>query len=557
VLRPEEQRVVLLVLRSPDLEHRQGLVAHRDVAHLDPRPRRFDDLLEHVAVTACSLVVYAHDRVVVAELHACAQHTVHLLLHLGVTALHGVEVELGHVLTLHHARRGSASHADPVGGTADLHDPHSHLGRVLIGVASVDLADPPTEHDRLDPLASLSARNAQAEGTRVPLDYRLAELVAVVRGPVRRLDLDLEWRRQVRRVGETRVLPGELVAGNAQVPHAVSGRARHDQRTLPGRVDVTDPAAGARLGPGEGRHPGREIVRLGGEDDVVIRFSGDHATRLAGPFGHERSDRVTSNTARIVLEGDDAVARIGVQGCPEHFHQVLRGLDSVDHQATLEEPVTRVLAVGLRDVEQLHVRRIAADTLGEQARVIPEVPVIEGQAHFAVHALEGGASFGQDGNGANGVRSDSVLEGVERRRVGALGHPVVHFGEEAGHLILDQVYARLEQVAPRTLDAANAVQVARVADRHGVGRPGRREAQARTHLEQQTAPGAASQILLGRPVQKEGLPAEAPRLKRLGEQPGQRPEIALRGLSLHLHVETVLGPKVDQVAGDAVPHPIA
>ena len=134
----------------------------------------------------------ADDRVVVAQLDARPQHPVDLLLHLGVATLHGVEVQLSHVLALHHAGGRAPAHPDAIGRPADLHDPHAGLGQVLLGVTGVDLPDPPAEHDRLDPLAPLAVRQPQPEGPSEPLDQGLAELVTVVGRPVRGLDLDLE-----------------------------------------------------------------------------------------------------------------------------------------------------------------------------------------------------------------------------------------------------------------------------------------------------------------------------------------------------------------------------
>ena len=101
----EEEGVGLLVLGPPDLEDAQGGVADDDLADVDLAPRGGDDLLEHVAVAAGALVVDGDDGVGGAELAAGADDAVHLLLHLGVAALDGVEVELRLVVPLGHARR--------------------------------------------------------------------------------------------------------------------------------------------------------------------------------------------------------------------------------------------------------------------------------------------------------------------------------------------------------------------------------------------------------------------------------------------------------------------
>ena len=312
MLGPQQQRVVLLVLGTPDLEDGQRFVSDRDVPYLDLRPRRLHDFLEHVAIAASALVVDADDRIVIAELDAGAQDPVDLLLHLGVAALYRVEVQLGHVLALHHARRRASAHPDAVGGSAYLHDPHPGLGRVLLGVSGVDLSDSAAEHDRLDPLSPSAVREPHPERARISLDHRLAELVAVVRGPVGGLDFDLEGRGEVGWIAELRVFPRKLVARNVEVAHAVGRGASDHQRALPGRVDVADAPAGARLGARERGHTRGEVVGLGREDHMVFGFGRDHSPRLSGLLGHQGPDSVSPDAARIVLESDDAVARIRV-----------------------------------------------------------------------------------------------------------------------------------------------------------------------------------------------------------------------------------------------------
>ena len=271
----EQQRVVLLVLGAPDLEHRESLVTYEHIPNPDPCAGRADDLLQHVAVAARSLVVDAHDRIVGAQLHACADHPVHLLLHLGIAALHRVEIQLRHVLALHHARGRAAPHPDSVGRSAQLHDQHLGLRLSLLGVPRVYLADAAREHDRLDPLAPLFIGEPHPEGARVALDQRLAELVAVVGSAVGGLDLDLEWRGEVAGILEGGVLPRQLVARDAQVPHAVGRRASHIVGTASRGVHVADPPAAAGLRARKRRHSGWEVVGLGGEDDVVVEVRRD------------------------------------------------------------------------------------------------------------------------------------------------------------------------------------------------------------------------------------------------------------------------------------------
>ena len=137
----DQERVLFLVLGTPDLEHGEGVVPDLDLSDLDLRAGRMHDLLDHVAVAARALVVNALDRVLLAQFHAGADHAVQFLFHLRVAALHGVEVELGDVLALDHGRGCAAAHADAVGRSPHLDHEHSLLCFGLVRVAGVHLAD--------------------------------------------------------------------------------------------------------------------------------------------------------------------------------------------------------------------------------------------------------------------------------------------------------------------------------------------------------------------------------------------------------------------------------
>lgn len=99
VLRLQQQRAVLLVLGAPELEHGERRVARENGPHLQLRTERLDDLLEHVPIAARALIVDRDDWIIDAELDTRAQHAVHLVLHLRVTALHRCEVGGGAALT--------------------------------------------------------------------------------------------------------------------------------------------------------------------------------------------------------------------------------------------------------------------------------------------------------------------------------------------------------------------------------------------------------------------------------------------------------------------------
>jgi hypothetical protein len=66
----------------------------------------------------------------------------------------------------------------------------------------------------------------------------------------------------------------------------------------------------------------------------------------------------------------------------DHLHQRLLLPLAVDDDVAAEEPVARVLAVGLGDVEELDVGGVALHVRLKEVGVVVEVPVVEGEAHL-------------------------------------------------------------------------------------------------------------------------------------------------------------------------------
>ena len=102
-------------------------------------------------------------------------------------------------------------------------------------------------------------------------------------------------------------------------------------------------------------------------------------------LGLDGGDLEAADGRGVVVEGDDAVlAALLRQRVLHDAEQAARLLLAVDHHVAAEEPVARVLAVGLRDVEQLHVRRVALHHIAEQVRVEVQVLVVERQSELRV-----------------------------------------------------------------------------------------------------------------------------------------------------------------------------
>ena len=104
---------------------------------------------------------------------------------------------------------------------------------------------------------------------------------------------------------------------------------------------------------------------------------------------------------------------------------MLRRLSSIHDEPALEEPVPRVLAVRLRDVETLHVGGITLNFVQEEVRVVVEIPIVEGKPHLLIDPLEGSPALLDQRQGECLFRLDSGLEALQRLRIMAFRHAVV------------------------------------------------------------------------------------------------------------------------------------
>src|ERR671915_329439 len=86
-------------------------------------------------------------------------------LHLGVVALHRVEVEILDIRAGAHRRSRAAAHADGEPRAAQLNEKASWRNRLLVGVLGAHVAQAPRQHDRLviTPVVELEGPEVAAE----------------------------------------------------------------------------------------------------------------------------------------------------------------------------------------------------------------------------------------------------------------------------------------------------------------------------------------------------------------------------------------------------------
>eukprot|EP00951_Prasinocladus_malaysianus_P030982 scaffold294676_cov32-Prasinocladus_malaysianus.AAC.1 len=326
----------------------------------------------------------------------------------------------------------------------------------------VDLAHATGEHDGLEPLAALSVGDALAVRPRVAQHERLAKLVAVVGRTVGGVDEDLLRRGEALGVLEGRVLAGYGPLFQVEVARAVACRGDSHARADSSGMGVSDSSACAGLCTRVRCDGAGEVVCLGGEEEVVV----------AG--------------------ADDAVGWVGLQGLLDELEEAGGHGLAIDDEVGPEEPVARVLRVGLPDVEELDSGGVALEVVFEQAQVVLEVLVVKGQAHLLVDGLQSGPALSHHRNGLDGRRDGVHREGLERLRVDLLGHAVVDQRGEPGGLGGGEARVGAQQEAPGDLHAHHLVQTARVADGHRIGGQSRGEAHAGPNLHQQMGMSPAS-----------------------------------------------------------------
>ena len=276
------------------------------------------------------------------------------------------------------------------------------------------------------------------------------------------------------------------------------------------------------------------------EDEVIGRIRHGEPGALPGAFGHDRADAVSQDGARVVPEGDHAVGRIRLERLLEYLHQRFRYPSAVDYQFSLEEPVARMLAVRLGEVEALHVGRVALEVFGEEVVVVLDVPGVQSQAKRRVDLLKRRNAFLDKRDGPVGLRSYPRFEGREGFGIEAFGHPVVDCGQESVPCPPAERGIGHRSELPRSLDPRYLVQAARAADRDRIRRPCRREVHSGSYFDHRF-PG------------EETPGGETVRRKGFRQKPPERSELRFGQGSRSPDVEAVLRFDPFDVRGDIFP----
>ncbi len=192
---------------------------------------------------------------------------------------------------------------------------------------------------------------------------------------------------------------------------------------------------------------------------------------------------------------DRGVVRVGNHGAfrlrrmcgADHAEQGVWLVSAVDFPLRVEDLVSAMLAVGLREHHQLNISRVASEP-GEGLNQIGDFIIGQRQAHGLVGVFQRLLSLLDDRDGLHRLafqRGEQCLAaevGINHR----FRHPVMQGARQRGQVRLSQGLARAQQatldghrVQHAALDAAHILQAAVVGNVSGLAGPGRQGAQAR------------------------------------------------------------------------------
>ena len=282
----DQKAHTLLALIADDFLRRKGLISDGEGAEVEVSTRRLDELGEAVQVPPCPVVVDGDDRIVFT-LRERADDVLDALLHLGVRALYGVELDSTGILPRVHRADGTTTHTDAVVVTTEEDDLFARLRSALLCIATAGIADTTSEHDDLvEAVGRFVGLAFVLEGQHRATDEWLTELIPEVARSIGCLREDLTGRLVEPRAGSTVLLPG-AIGCRAGVARHVDGRPcqRHAGTTT--SHTVTDLTTGTGSSAVEGLDGRGEVVRLSLEAQHAVDGLTDEEVGLVTRSGGE------------------------------------------------------------------------------------------------------------------------------------------------------------------------------------------------------------------------------------------------------------------------------
>ena len=275
----DEQAHTLLTLVTDDFLGGKGLVSDGEGAEVKVSACRLHELGEAIEVTACSVVVDGDDGVVLA-LGERTDDVLDTLLHLGVGALDGIELDGTSILPCVHGADGAATHTDAVVVPTEQDDFFARLGSTLLRITAAGIAHATSEHnDLVEAVGRCGVLPFVLEGQHRTADEWLTELVPEVARPIGGLRQDLARSLVEPRTRSTVLLPRTILR-RAWVAGHIDGRPSQGDTGTSASHTVTDLPTRTCGSPVEGFYGRGEVMRLGLEAQHAIDGLADEEVRL-------------------------------------------------------------------------------------------------------------------------------------------------------------------------------------------------------------------------------------------------------------------------------------
>ena len=481
------QHIALLAFVAPDLFGRHAGLFEWHGAHVETgaAPSVVGQLREGIGQAASAHIMDSQYGVVLALQPALVDDLLRAALDFGVTALHGVEVQVSGVGAGSHGTGRAAAHTDAHARTAELHQQAACGEENFVGLPGVDDTQATGNHDGLV-VAALHRINVTDRSlfvfAEVAQQVRAAELVVERRATQGAVDHD------VQRAGNVRRFAKGLTHFRPQARDAEAGERRLGLGAAPGGTFVADLAARAGGRAGERRDGGGVVVGFHLHQNMLrcsLRCVARRDHRAAGCCRHSRKTlhlRAFHHRG-VVRIGHQHVLRVGLVGVADHAEQAVRLVPPVDAEVGVENFVAAVFAVGLGEHHQLDIGGVALQA-GEGVHQVVHLVIGQRQTESGVGPLQRGAPTAQHIHMLHGRGLQRGEQSVRRVQAGqgALRHAVVQQGGSGEPLrraqrgLGEQAAAQPDAVDHHALNTRQR-QAAVAGDIAGFGGPGRNGSQ--------------------------------------------------------------------------------
>jgi hypothetical protein len=353
-------------------------------------------------------VVNGQHGIGLAEGDTAVDHLLTAPLHFGISALHGIKVEIFGLRSGGNGGGRAAAEADLHGGSAELND-QGGGGNVLFGhVFAFEIAHAAGGHDGFV-VAAVASVVVELQGAEHAAELGTSEFIAEGRAADGAFDHDVEGRGHAGGVRCYVDFPGQFVAGDFQIGDHKGGEAGLGTSADPRGALVADFTAHAGAGTGEGGDGGGMVVGFDFAEN--IQNGGAFAVGFfrAGLIHFPPVAEHAFEHAGVVGIGNQGAFGMQLVGVADHGEQGFFAFLAVDHPVGIEDFVPAVFGVNLGEHDQFGIGGIAAhflvggdqivDFIGAEGETPVDIGLFEGVGtvfHQRHRAQGGGFGMGKE-----------------------------------------------------------------------------------------------------------------------------------------------------------------